>query len=104
MNFINVQPICNYLVARQTKLLLIRQEIIQQLRAERDTLATKIELEEHRRRVQETMATNDGQVDLIEERVTQLEQEDRYSRGGHMSGTMFHCLILLHVNILLLHL
>ena len=77
----------------------------QQLRAERDTLATKIELDEHRRSVQEMMAMKDGQVGLIEQRVTQLEQEDSYSRGGHMSGTLFHCLILLHImNIVLLHL
>ncbi|KAI0227790.1 TNF receptor-associated factor 3 [Lamellibrachia satsuma] len=61
-------------------------ESIQQLRAERDTLATKIELEEHRRSVQEMMDTKDGQVGLIEQRVSQLEQEDSYSRGGRMSA------------------
>ncbi|KAI0237876.1 TNF receptor-associated factor 3 [Lamellibrachia satsuma] len=64
-------------------------EIIQQLRAERDTLVTKIELNEHRRSVQEMIATKDGQVGLIEERVTQLEQkEGSYSRGGRMSGSL----------------
>ena len=43
------------------------------------------------------MAMEDGQVSLIEERVTQVEQESSYSRGGCMSGTLFHCFILLRI-------
>ena len=43
------------------------------------------------------MTTEDGQVSLIEERVPQLEQEGSYSRGGPMSGTLFHCFILLRI-------
>ena len=49
------------------------------------------------------IATKDGQVGLIEQRVTQLEQKDSYSRDGCISGTLFHCLILLHMIVLLLH-
>ncbi|KAI0230286.1 TNF receptor-associated factor 3 [Lamellibrachia satsuma] len=62
-------------------------EAIQQLNAERDGLATKIELNEHRRCVQEMMTTHNNQLGNVEHRVTQLEQEeDRYYRGGSMSA------------------
>ena len=50
-------------------------------------------LNEHYRGVQEMMTTNNNQLGNVEHRVTQLE----HSRGGSMSGTLFHYLTILNL-------
>ncbi len=75
-----------------TKLYYIAQETVQQLKAERDILASKAELEEDRRNVEATMARNENQVGNIEERVAQLEQYGQHATRGGLSGTILHTL------------
>ena len=60
---------------------------IEQVKAQLETYATRNELNEQRSHVEETPSVNESQIVDVEQRVTNLEQ-DNSTRVGSLSGTV----------------
>jgi len=64
-----------------------RQGEADRLKAEHETFATRTELGDQERRIQETLTTTESQIQEVEQRITNMEQNSGSSVGG-LSGTV----------------